>query len=139
MFKNETVANFDTLWDFYIARQGGYDLFWFKNPVDKDVTAESIGTGDASTTEFDLDVYPVDTTSSTFEMRVDGTPVSATLSNDNVNEVSKVTFASPPGGSTALTGDYEFYYKVRFKQDELTRETMSAVATSGQLELVEVV
>lgn len=142
-FRNETLANMDSLWDFYVARKGSYEMFWFENQNNYVggsymVTDEAIGTGDGSTTEFALDYYPAITTASTYTFKVAGTPVSATIANDNVNEVANVTFASPPGGSTALTGSYSYYYKVRFANDRFSREALSAVAANGNLELIEV-
>lgn len=67
----------------------------------------AIGTGDGTKTVFDLpaDSFPVDTTSGTYVIRVDGTAVTtATLSNDT--SVSKVTFTAAPASAAKITGDY---------------------------------
>jgi phage tail sheath protein FI len=71
---------------------------------------EQIGKGDSSTTTFDLKYYPVSTEAGTFEMRVDGETVSATLSNDSDNEVSQVTFGSAPDDGASIVGDYVYDY-----------------------------
>jgi phage tail sheath protein FI len=70
------------------------------------VTDEAIGTGDGTTVTFDLANYPVVTDAGTFEMRVDDAAVSATLANDDDNEVSQVTFEAAPADEAAITGDY---------------------------------
>ncbi len=114
-----------TLRSFFSARKGQFDFFWFDNPDDNQVTNESIGTGDGSTTVFNLAKYPVQTAAGTFEMRVNGSPVSATLSNDDVNFVSKATFSVAPANGAAITGDYKFYYVVRFTEDILVRRLVS--------------
>lgn len=71
---------------------------------------ELIGKGDDTTTTFNLKYYPVGTEAGTFNMRVDGETVSAALSNDSDNNVSQVTFDSPPAQDTVITGDYVYDY-----------------------------
>ena len=115
-----STANIQSLRSFFKARQGAYDLFWFDNPDDNQVTDEAIGIGNGVATVFNLAKYPAQTgAASTF--KVDGTPVSETLSNDNVNFRGKVTFAVAPASGTAITGTYKFYYVVRFMEDILVR------------------
>ena len=76
------------------------------------VTDEQIGTGDGSQTVFDLDQYPVVTDAGTFEIRVNGSPVTATLSNDDTAtpSVSQVTFAAAPASGDVITGDYRPFF-----------------------------
>ena len=74
-------------------------------PPLKTITGEAIGTGDGSKKTFNLAHYPVLTAASTFQMRVAGTTMTATLSNDDGRQLSQVTFGTaPPSG--AITGDY---------------------------------
>ena len=115
-----STANIQSLRSFFKARQVAYDLFWFDNPDDNQITDEVIGTGDGTTTVFNLAKYPVQT-GYTSIFKVNGTPVSATLSNDNVNFRGKVTFAAAPAAGTGLLGTYRFYYVVRFMEDILVR------------------
>jgi hypothetical protein len=72
--------------------------------------AEAIGTGDGTTTVFNLDNYPVLTTSGSFEIQVNGAAVTATLSNDTTSEVSQVTFSTAPADDAVITGDYVYEY-----------------------------
>src|SRR5687768_15672504 len=67
---------------------------------------EAIGTGDGTMNIFDLDKYPINTAAGTFQMRVAGAPVTATLANDATNEVSRVTFTPAPANNASITGDY---------------------------------
>lgn len=71
---------------------------------------EEIGIGDDSTTVFDLKYYPVSTGNGTFEMKVNGEAVSATLSNDDDNKVSQVTFDTVPEKGESIVGDYVYEY-----------------------------
>lgn len=115
-----STANIQTLRSFFKARKGAYDLFWFDNPDDNQVADEAVGTGNGATAVFDLAKYPAQTGAS-FTFKVDGAPVSAALSNDNVNFKGKVTFAVPPANGAVITGTYKFYYAVRFLEDILLR------------------
>lgn len=130
-------TNMDTLWDFYIARKGTYDTFLIKVYTEYTVTTEAIGTGDAKTTAFNLDEFPVDTTAGTFTMYAGGAAASATLANNFTTEISAVTFASAPA-AVALTGDYEFYFQVRFEEDRLTRKLMQYQLLNTSVKFVEV-
>lgn len=134
-----TESAMNTLWDFYIARKGAYDTFIVKIPAEYIVTGEAIGTGDAVATEFMLDEFPVDTTGGTFTMYVDGSEVgTATLHNNFGGELSYVAFVSAPGNNLAVTGDYEFCFRVRFAEDNLTRQLLAYQLLSAGILLREV-
>lgn len=116
-----TLADQKLLDAFYLARGGRYDSFSFLPPINHDrlIEALSVGTGDGSTVEFDLDntdyyrrVFTG--TGSREQAYVDGSPVSATFSNTDGSKTSKVTYAVDPGGATALTVDIDVYRICRF-------------------------
>ncbi len=71
---------------------------------------EFIDKGDGTKTTFDLKNYPVSTASGTYEIRIDGKPASATLNNDDDNEVSQITFNTAPEDGAIITGDYVYDY-----------------------------
>ncbi len=133
-----TQSSMNTLWDFYIARKGAYDTFIVKIPTEYIITGEAIGTGNGTRTEFMLDEFPVDTTGGTFTMYVDGSSASATLNNNFDGELSYVNFSSAPGGGLAITGDYEFAFRVRFAEDNLSRELLAYQLLSAGILLKEV-
>ncbi len=70
------------------------------------VTNEFVGTGDGADLTFDLQKFPVNTATGTFQFRVDEVPVAATLSNNVAASKSEVTLAAAPGIGTKITGDY---------------------------------
>lgn len=116
-----TLADQKLLDAFYLARGGRYDSFSFLPPINHDrlIEALSVGTGDGSTVEFDLDntdyyrrVFTG--TGSREQAYVDGSPVSATFSNTDGSKTSKVTYAVAPGGATVLTVDIDVYRICRF-------------------------
>ena len=131
-----TKTNMDTIWDFFIARKGASDTFLVKIPAEYEIETEAIGTGNGVRTTFTLDEFPVDT-SANFTMYVDGSSVSATLSNNFDTEFSYVTFDSAPTNTKAVTGDYHIYFRVRFMNDRMTRNLMAYLLLSAGLELKE--
>lgn len=128
----------NTIWDFYIARKGGYDPFLVKIPTEYVITGEAIGTGDGVATDFVLDEFPVDTTPGSFTMYVNGTPTAATLVNNFGTEFSYVSFAAPPAAVSVITGDYEFFFYMRFESDRLTRELVAYQLLSSGMDMKEV-
>jgi len=70
------------------------------------ITNEAIGKGDGAKKDFNLAKYPVNNAAKSFEIRVNGVPANANLSNDDTHKVSKVTFETAPADKAAITGDY---------------------------------
>ena len=119
-------AELQTLAGFFLARQGQFDSFLFTNPGDKSVTSMAFGTGDGSTTAFQLTrayggggftfVEPV--------MNLNGAPliyvngVLKTAGTDyNIGSTGICTFTSAPASAAALTWSGSFYYRCRFLLD----------------------
>jgi phage tail sheath protein FI len=75
-------------------------------PVDS-VTNEVLGTGDGTDTTFDLRNFPVQTASGSFQIRVDGTPVTASLANSTTSDVATATLATAPATGARITADYQ--------------------------------
>lgn len=71
---------------------------------------EKVGKGDGTATVFSLPRYPVEETPGTFQVRVDGTPTTATLANDNAAHVSSLTFSTAPKNGAAISGDFVHGY-----------------------------
>jgi hypothetical protein len=74
------------------------------------VRDEKVGVGNGTNTAFNLQGYPVKTATAEFQVRVDGTPTAATLSNDDTTQVSTVTFATAPANRAVITGDFVYDY-----------------------------
>lgn len=71
------------------------------------VIDEPVGKGDGTKKVFNLSRYPVVTDAGTFKIKVKGNPTEATLSNDETNKVSQVTFTNSPGSEDAITADHK--------------------------------
>ena len=118
-------AGFDelrTLAGFFLQQQGAFAPFLFDDPTDDSVLAQSIGTGDASTTVFQL----VRNFGGFSEPIVAPNVVSAIYFNGVVQSSAGytvdptsglVTFNSPPPSGQAITADFTYYFRVRFADD----------------------
>ena len=125
----KTQAQLDTLIAFFRARKGRADGFRFKDWTDYQVTGQTIGTGDGTTTQFQLIKSYISGTSS--ESRTISKPVSATLSvylNGVLQSGSAyaldtstgmITFMVAPADDIAISADFQFDVPVRFDTDRL--------------------
>jgi Bacteriophage tail sheath protein len=85
---------------------------------------------DGNKTTFDLDDYPVVTTSNTYKVSVDGQPAAATLKNDTETGKSQIVFPQFPAAGTTITGSYK--YTDTNNQPADATETIPADKVTGQ-------
>ncbi len=71
------------------------------------VTNQEIGAGTGTRKNFNLPHYPVNTASDTFQIYLNGDPVSAALENDDANRSARVRFEDAPPSGAAIAGDYQ--------------------------------
>lgn len=136
------------IWDFYTRHKGSYDTFLFQNPSENPVTAEIIGSGDGSKSIFylgskvyigtgDLIVTPG---SAVVKRSIGGTGDYLTFASYSLNEsLGQLITNTPLPSGDVLRADYYFRYRVRFKEDMLTRETFVTTLCNYGLELEEVI
>ena len=116
-----TKAVMDVIWNFYIARLGAYDYFLVKVLTEYDVSDESVGSAGSAVTRFLLHNFPVDTTTG-YSCTVGGVAnTDFVLTNDFSTEKSYIDFNSAPS-SGAILVTYEYYFRMRFSEDKMTRE-----------------
>ena len=119
-------ADLDTLGGFFLNMKGQFDSFLFTSPADNTVSAMNFGSGNGSTTAFQLTrafgaggfpfVEPVQNLNGNPAIYVGG--VLKTLTSDyTISSAGVVTFVTPPDNAAALTWSGSFYYRCRFKQD----------------------
>lgn len=112
---------FQTLIGFFNARKGSWDSFLYADPADNAVAAQSFGTGNGATTQFQLvrtfggDIEPV--------MNLNGNPaiykagVLQTAGTHYTVSNGLITFATAPANGNALTWTGGYYYRCRFERD----------------------
>lgn len=145
-------AQLATLIEFFYARRGRAHGFRFKNPADYQGTAEAIGTGDGSETEFQL-VKVYTSGAGTYSRKV-SKPVADTVvvSLGGVPQVDSngdpdgwsvdtttgiVTFISPPSSGEVITATFDFDIPVRFDTDHLPQALVTYQARSADVPIVE--
>jgi uncharacterized protein (TIGR02217 family) len=131
-------AEFQSLMGFFNARKGGYDTFLFTDPTDSSVTSQAFGTGDGSTTAFQLVRSMGGTAEPVFA--VNGPPsiykAGALQSSGYTISSGVVTFSTAPASGQALTWSGSYYWRVRFDADELEAEQFAAnFWKTGQVKL----
>ena len=121
VYKLMSTANAKTLWEFYLARKGRYEAFNFFYPESSDYDGEYVGTGDGSTTAFNLPSK----TASAYVLYADGGELSGSgtdytfSSAGGADGADLATMTVAPGAGTKLTWDFTGYLKIhcRFTDD----------------------
>lgn len=139
-------AELQTIAGFFESRQGSFDSFLFTDWLDNSVTDMQFGTGDGTTTQFQLTrafgaggstyASPVQNVNALTNIKKAGvTQTSPT--NYSINSTGLVTFTSPPAGGAALTWTGTFYYRCRFKDDMLDLQNfMYQLWDAGQVVII---
>lgn len=147
-------AEWQELLGFWLQRGGAYDSFLFRDPEDCSASGEVIGTGDGFTTQFrmartlggyteptpDLANFPtiyVGGEAQAYNVLVDGDGNYIVDGEGNfitdgyepeyawtLNTVGVLTFAAAPPQGAAVTADFEYYWRVRFGDDEADFQTL---------------
>jgi len=136
-------ADMQTIWDFYMARKGAFESFYFFDPVpDLGIVTSYqnllIGTGDGSTGIWDL---PGKSTSSQI-IYIDGVTQTITtdytiLTSGGDGNADRVSFVSDPALGESLSCNFtgRLRVKCRFEKDKLPRELFSYLAFNFGIEL----
>lgn len=112
--------------DFFNARQGSFDDFLFNDVTDNSVTLEQFGTGDGSTTDYQLlrRLYtsgfnePIQNLNAAPAIYVNG--VLKTVTTDyTVSSTGLVSFVVAPTVGHVIAWTGTFYYRCRFLKDSL--------------------
>lgn len=142
------LSEADDIWRFYTRHKGAFDSFLFQSPNENPVTAETVGSGDGVASVFylggkvdigtgDLIVTP-DSEAITRSIGGTGDFLSFTdyTLDDDLGQLT--TDAVLPSGDV-LRAEYKFRYRVRFKDDFLTREAFATELWRFGVELIEVI
>lgn len=125
----KTKAQLNALIAFFRARKGRAYGFRFKDWTDYQATEQALGTGDGSTTQFQLVKHYL--SGGVDEVRTITKPVNGTANiyKDSVlqttgvsvaHSTGMVTFTAAPANGVSITADFEFDVPVRFDTDRLS-------------------
>lgn len=140
----EQVASSDYqyLLGFFLSMGGQLSDFLYQDPYDNAVTAQSFGTGDGTTTQFQLTRSIGIGTD--IVQNVNGTPTifengSATIAFTR-SSTGVITFDTAPASGVALTWTGSYYYRVRFDSDAADFEQfMDKLWEIGSLKMISVI
>lgn len=136
------------VWDFYKRHSGSFDSFLFPNPSETPVTAETIGSGDGVKSVYYFgnkvgigtgDLILI-SGSETMTRSIGGTGdyLSFTAYTTD-NPIGQLTTNSVLASGDVLRANYGFRYRVRFKDEGLTRENFATNLYRFGVELIEVI
>jgi hypothetical protein len=116
-----TQTEIDTLWNFYMARHGAAEAFYFYTIESGDWDGLYVGVGDGATKTFDL---PGKSTSAQ-TIYVDGISTSAVtiLTGGGSESSDRVTFTTEPAAGAILSCDFTGYLRIRcrFEEDKMSK------------------
>lgn len=133
-----TQADSDALIGFYNQQGGPFAPFYFSADNDNSVTNQAFGTGDGSTKVFQLTKASGSYWSEPIA-GVQGTPtiyVNGVATSASVSASGTVTFTTAPAAGASLTWTGQYYYLVRFKDDQIEHtQTMSQIYEATTISL----
>ena len=111
-----------TLAGFFLQQQGSFAPFLFDDPTDDTLTGQSLGTGDGSTTVFQLVRTmgafnePITAPDTVAAVYLNG--IRQATSNYAVDPASGLlTFTAPPPPGQVVSADFSYWFRVRFADD----------------------
>jgi uncharacterized protein (TIGR02217 family) len=111
-----------TIVGFFLQQQGAFQTFLFDDPTDGTVTGQAIGTGNSSTSVFQLvrsmggcaePMAAPNTVSAVYFNGVLQSPAGYAVDADT----GLVTFTAPPPAGQSITADFTYRFRVRFADD----------------------
>jgi uncharacterized protein (TIGR02217 family) len=121
VLRDGSLGEIRTLMGFFLQRQGGFDSFLYSDPTDNAVANQQIGTGDGSTTAFQLVrsyggfAEPILDLNGTPTLLLNGAVQNP--SNYAVSATGLVTFTAAPAAGAVIGASFAYYFRVRFKED----------------------
>ena len=136
LLRDNPTAGYDelrTLMGFFMACQGAYATFLFRDPSDDRVAGQQIGIGNASTTVFQLQrAVGVTLPGGGFQEPIVAPNVATAVYLDGITQgpasysidsnTGLITFETAPGSGLIITADFSYYFRCRFIDDSYAFE-----------------
>jgi hypothetical protein len=137
---NDSTSYLNQLIGFYMSMQGAANSFLYDDPQDNTLSSPvTFGTGDGNTKVFQL-TRPIGGAKDIIQ-NVNGTPsiyLNGVLQSSgySINSLGVVTFTSAPASGAAVAWSGKYYFRCRFKNDDLSdlKQTFTNYWTIQQLE-----
>jgi hypothetical protein len=137
-YNRTRIADFQTIWNFYIARKGAFEAFDFYTcPRTEDWEGLYVGVASGSLSTFDI---PGKTTSDhtvyNNTVEVDSGDYTILVGGGRSSS-DRIAFDTPPDEGHVITVDFTGYMRIycRFKEDRLSREMFQLSAVRSGIEL----
>jgi uncharacterized protein (TIGR02217 family) len=126
--RDDSNAEFQTLVSFFNSMKGMYDYFYYSDPSENSETAQGLGTGNGTQTDF-----PLVKSLGSFVEPVFHAPTVTAVYKDGVVQATgwtlvassggygndTIRFSSAPANGVVITADFTFVYVCRFDADEV--------------------
>lgn len=122
--ESDVVQELRTIGGFFLARKGRFEPFLYRDETDCVVYDQTLGTGDASRTTFQLvrsfgdftePMKAIDSRDFAPMIYLDG---SRQVAGYTIGATGLVTFDDPPGEDVRVSADFAYLFRCRFMQDE---------------------
>lgn len=119
--QSNIFSDFRTIVGFFNARMGAFDDFLYDDPYDNSVTNQVLGVGDGSNKEFQFVrniggwIEPINDINGVPEVYFNDT-ICSTAMYTRTN--GRLTFNTPPPAGVIIRSTFQFYYRLRFNQDQ---------------------
>ncbi len=119
-------ADFLKVWEFYQARKGAYEAFYFYVPYTDTYKGLYVGVGDGVTTTFDLQGKSTSAQAIYLDFALQSTGYSI-LTGGGAESADRVQFTSPPSSGAIVSCDLTGFLRIRcrFKEDSMTKEYLA--------------
>ena len=130
-----SYAEFAQLAGFFDLRQGSFDSFLYADADDNAVTGHGLGTGDGTSTSFQLlrgfggFVEPIlapNVVSAVYLGGVAQSPSSYTVNGWGTSAPGTLVFTAAPASGAVITADFSFSFPCRFAADQMDFEKFMA-------------
>lgn len=120
---NAEGSDYQKLLNFFTARRGNLEDFWFKDPDDNYVKDELIGNGDGNTKSYQLcrtycgnkePIFAVDKNYE-FELKING--IKQLNNSFTITNTGLINFKIVPDNGSVITASFHFFYRCRFTED----------------------
>lgn len=128
--------------------QGSHDTFLYNDPEFNSVTAENFGTGNGTTTQFQLVARYQNAGGPGYAERVqnlssspsiyDNGVLQTVITHYTIGPTGIITFVTPPVSGHALTWTGTFNYRCRFMDDTIDFEKMMAFLWKAEFQFISV-
>lgn len=124
----QTVDDFSRLFGFYMQMKGGWDNFLYEEPSDCQLTDENIGTGNGSTTVFQVtrtmgvfkeSIYEINPSPAPI-VKVNGVTKTVTTDYTINSSTGVITFVVAPPNTQAVTVTLKYYFRCYFSDEDMS-------------------